>query len=1450
MSVQDDSALPVPISVQNDPSSAQEQGSPQSSALKENAKLAWHGLKVVAKTAEGFLDGTPFKIPISALNKVIETADAIIDNKESMAALLSPIRERLEIVAKEMSSEDRKGIRDINPTLERFAGTLEDVAKTLQKLHEAGLFKRILERDEHPKEIANIARRLDEATKNFLLELNLASFRQINANFRQINAVKMLRLDKLKPIQEVRHTSLQISSCAKGTREEIIGSIMSWCKDASQDVPAIYWLSGMAGMGKSTIAFTVCEQLNGDGNASRLAASFFCSRQSEAGRKRNNILPTIAHDLALGLPRFRRALLDAQVDANPPALKHHLRDLLVIPWDVSIDDRAGLPPLVVVLDALDELENSDGSFFLEDLINQIAGHRDHLRGLKFLVTSRRDPRIVEIGKSLSTDTVYRLEDVPTTTVGKDINIYLCASLPLLDPHQLRRLADQASGLFIYAATAVRFIIPQHTVQHPPPLSVQNTRLQVLLNSWPGRSHLTAEGLLVDHLYEDIVSRYILPLAEVDRMIPLAVLHAVLCTEEPILVSDIPHLWDKMEQDIIMDVLEHLHSVLYISSGRVYSYHKSFVDFMLDPTRFRNHKFAMTCCPTSEAQFRLAISCFHLMTSLSFNMCGLPSSFLDDSEIKDLPGRVEKHISSALQYACRHWSTHLSRIPSGMQKQNIIGNLKRWLDNQSLFWMEAMNLLKVIGECYPALLVVFRWLNTNTTAEERANHKDLIRDLISAENLVTIFAGITIAKSTPHLYLSALAASPQDSSLMRTWHQRFPAIPTIVGLQNSGSQLLLLRHDEPVNSVCFSPDGLRAISGSDDKTVCIWDVVTGEQLHKLEGHKHYVISVSFSPDGLRAISGSTDETVCIWDVLTGEQLHRLEGHKEWVKSVSFSPDGLHIISSSVDEGVCIWDVSTGEQLCKLEGQEGWVNSVSFSFDGLRVISGSFDGTVCIWDVLTGQQLHKLLGHKFSVTSVGFSPNGLHIISGSDDSTVRIWNVLTGEQLHELEGHKHSVSSVSFSPDGLCAISGSSTSSMNRPGSSENTVHIWDVSTGEQLYKLEGHKNDVTSVSFSPDGLRAMSGSHDNTVRIWDVSTGEQLHEPEDDMDWVTSANFLPDGLHAISGSQNNTVRIWDVSTGQQLHKLVGQENMSSISFSPDGLHIISGSYDKTVRIWDVFTGEQLHKLEGHEDWVRSVSFSHDGSRAISGSEDNTVRIWDVSTGKQLHKLVGHMHFVISVSFSPDGLRAISGSIEKTVRIWDVPTGEQLHKLEGHEHCVTSVSFSPDGLRAISGSHDNTVRIWDVLAGKQLHKLDSHEGWVRSVAFSPDGLHIISGSADTTVRIWDMSTGEQLHKLEGHKDQVTSVSFSPDGLQIISGSIDKAVRIWKLSLLDTSTTEWHVSSSGWIMNSSNQRCLWLSPEIRGVLQTPQCLIIPGQGSATVSIANTRVGPEWAKCFNPQA
>jgi WD40 repeat protein len=313
-----------------------------------------------------------------------------------------------------------------------------------------------------------------------------------------------------------------------------------------------------------------------------------------------------------------------------------------------------------------------------------------------------------------------------------------------------------------------------------------------------------------------------------------------------------------------------------------------------------------------------------------------------------------------------------------------------------------------------------------------------------------------------------------------------------------------------------------------------------------------------------------------------------------------------------------------------------------------------------------------------------------------ATPTILNYTSFRCIHSLKGHFDAVFSVAFSPDGQNLASCS--------GFWDTTIKLWDVGTGQELWKLYGHSKGIRFVTFSPDGQTLASASMDKTIKLWDVETGKNKLTLRGHSDSVFSIAFSPDGQTLASGSKDKTIQLWNVNANL-LNRLRGKNKRSlkghsdtvfSVAFSLDGQNLAScsGFWDKNVKLWDVFTGQKLRTFSGHSDGVRSVAFSPDGQILASGSSkvEKNIKLWDVSTGNELHTLAGHSSWVSSVAFSPDGQTLASGSGDKTIKLWNAITGQELCTLEEHSNEVLSVAFSLDGQTLASGCRDKTIKIW--------------------------------------------------------------------------------------------------------------------------------------------------------------
>jgi WD40 repeat protein len=610
-------------------------------------------------------------------------------------------------------------------------------------------------------------------------------------------------------------------------------------------------------------------------------------------------------------------------------------------------------------------------------------------------------------------------------------------------------------------------------------------------------------------------------------------------------------------------------------------------------------------------------------------------------------------------------------------------------------------------------------------------------------------------------------------------------------QDSLACLMVLEgHTSLVLAAAFSSDGRHVLSGSDDNTLILWDVGTGEPLRTFTGHAGRVSAVAFSPDGRRALSASADMTLALWDVGTGEPLRTFKGHAGPVTAVVFSPDGRHALSGSLDHTLILWDVGTGKPLRTFTGHTNWVRAVAFSPDGRNALSGSWDRTLILWDVGSGESVRTFGGHADSVHAVAFSPDGRHVLSGSDDNTLILWDACSSRPVRTFKGHADAVHAATFSPDGRHALS----------GSLDNTLILWDVETGEPLRTFKGHTRSVNAVAFSPDGQHAVSGSWDKTLILWNVGSSEPLRTIKGHTDSVHTVTFSPDGRLALSGSFDNTLILWDAGSGEPLRTLKGHtDKVRAVAFSPDGRQALSGS-NRALILWDIDSDEPLRTFEGHTPLVNAVAFSPDGRHALSGSDDNTLVLWDARSGGPLRTFKGHTGLVSAVAFSPDGRHALSGSHDQIMILWDIVSGEPLRTFRGHTDWVHPVAFSPDGRQAMSGSWDKTLILWDVGTGEPLRAFKGHTSPVRAVAFSPDARQAMSGSWDKTLLLWEVGTGDVALRLTAISE-VQCLDWRGDS--IVIGLSNGEVQFYRITGIDHRLSSGESKSPGSPDTTSHRR-----------------------------------------------
>ena len=469
-------------------------------------------------------------------------------------------------------------------------------------------------------------------------------------------------------------------------------------------------MNGLAGTGKSTIAQTIAERAFAGG---QLGASFFCSRDFLDRSNLNSIFPTLAVQLARKYTKFRSILVPL-IQSDPgiadESLYHQMEKLIVQPLsesDVST---------VIVVDALDECKDDEPASAILSVLGQFVSR---IPRVKFFLTGRPEPRIREGFRlpllAKATD-VFVLHGIERSQVNNDIQLFFRHSfsetadrLGGLDnwptTEQLDLLCERAAGLFVYAMATVKFV--NHGTKDP------KEQLDCLLRLpkstvYEGKAKLKP-NITLDSLYLTILQEAFGDDYPEDDSKTRSILGAIVLAVNPLSSSAIAALLGFSVKGVFLQ-LSAIHSLLILQEDFDHPakpFHKSFPDFIIDPTRCINPRFHIS---PPDHHSELLIGCLGLMVQrLERNMCRIPDA-VANSDVNDLWKRAEQHIDYSLQYACQSWHKHLTGLHiAPAHRSKITSVLHQFLEKKFLFWLEALSVLGTMRDAVDALEVAAKWL---------------------------------------------------------------------------------------------------------------------------------------------------------------------------------------------------------------------------------------------------------------------------------------------------------------------------------------------------------------------------------------------------------------------------------------------------------------------------------------------------------------------------------------------------------------------------------------------------------------------------------------------------------------------------------------------------------------------------------------------------------------------
>ncbi len=375
-----------------------------------------------------------------------------------------------------------------------------------------------------------------------------------------------------------------------------------------------------------------------------------------------------------------------------------------------------------------------------------------------------------------------------------------------------------------------------------------------------------------------------------------------------------------------------------------------------------------------------------------------------------------------------------------------------------------------------------------------------------------------------------------------------------------------------------------------------------------------------------------------------------------------------------------------------------------------------------------------------------------------------------------------------------------------GSTDGTLRVWDVNSGQCLQTLEGHTVCVDSLALSADSRIAVSGSEDGTLRVWNLQSGRCQKVLKEHMGFHSSLilRLSADGRTAVTGSVDNVLKVWDINGTCSNRKSLGKQ-ITAIDFSCLSNRVVTGGADKFISTWMLKANNCQLSYCAEQGVIRSVFIDDNHGRIISTGWDNNIKIWNIDTGSFIHSITHSPESkIVCEALSNDSNWLVLGisnesidCYDDVIEIWNTKTGKVETELNYwmkmfEEGGVSAVAIDEESKYIAAASHDeNVIRLWDWQkktsefsgdypdhTGQFMYSLDGHNDPISRLFISNKLNKLISGDHKGNVKIWDFKKNSCISDILAHEDEVILVTIFNEDF-FATASRDDTLKLWNLT-----------------------------------------------------------------------